>query len=576
MTIAYAEVTNRMARLSSLSITNYRSIGPRLEIQFPDRAPLILLGENNAGKSNIIGALQLLLGPFWPSHHEPDDNDFHRRETGRSIEIMGRFDDADLFGHRYESVTWRYSPNDEDPIFYKGAPGPYDHPYGFISGPDRDSCTCIVIEAERNLKYQLSYSSKWTFLSRLMHRFHGALRDQPDIREELERAFSQIKTSFRRLPEFQQFSQNLQDHFTQLVGSMTHRLDIDFEAYNPANFFHALDLHASEGGQPRTIAEMGTGEQQILAMAFAHAFARAFHGGIILVIEEPEAHLHPLAQQWLAEQLEDMCSDGLQILITTHSPAFVNVMNLNGIVVVRKEVGASVAVQKTVDDLVAHCVATGAPAARTTAETILPFYTSNATRTILEGFFAKAVVLVEGPTESLSLPIYLAKVGFETARDGVSIIGVQGKGNLAKWRRLFTCYGIPCYIIFDNDPDDDGPGSKRRDALSAVGIHGNDAEAFIGTDDWLIEAATAVFGTDFETSLRAAFPSYTQLETQAAEEGVDSKPFKARYVAENLEVNASAGWERIRQLAARIRALLPAALPNDEPELQLPDDDIPF
>jgi putative ATP-dependent endonuclease of the OLD family len=57
----------------------------------------------------------------------------------------------------------------------------------------------------------------------------------------------------------------------------------------------------------------------VLALVFAHAYARAFYGGIVLVIEEPEAHFHPLAQEWLGRKIRDMTRDGLQIILTTHS-----------------------------------------------------------------------------------------------------------------------------------------------------------------------------------------------------------------------------------------------------------------
>jgi predicted ATPase len=68
--------------------------------------------------------------------------------------------------------------------------------------------------------------------------------------------------------------------------------------------------------------ELGTGEQQVLAISFAHAYAGSFRTGFILAIEEPEAHLHPLAQAWLAEKIHEMCADGLQIILTTHSPPY--------------------------------------------------------------------------------------------------------------------------------------------------------------------------------------------------------------------------------------------------------------
>ena len=74
----------------------------------------------------------------------------------------------------------------------------------------------------------------------------------------------------------------------------------------------------------------------MLAIAFAHAYAQAFHGGIFLIIEEPEAHLHPIMQRWLSRRIHSMSSEGLQILITTHSPAFVDLLNLEGLVLARR------------------------------------------------------------------------------------------------------------------------------------------------------------------------------------------------------------------------------------------------
>ena len=44
--------------------------------------------------------------------------------------------------------------------------------------------------------------------------------------------------------------------------------------------------------------ELGTGQSQVLALAFAYAYAMAYgqSEGTVLVIDEPEANLHPLAQ----------------------------------------------------------------------------------------------------------------------------------------------------------------------------------------------------------------------------------------------------------------------------------------
>jgi putative ATP-dependent endonuclease of OLD family len=98
----------------------------------------------------------------------------------------------------------------------------------------------IVLEAERNLRYQLSYASKFTYLSRLMHLFHKSLSQHQETRAHLEDLFTQIKTSFQGIPELGAFTGQLRAQLEDLIGGMTHRLEVDFEAYNPVNFFHAL------------------------------------------------------------------------------------------------------------------------------------------------------------------------------------------------------------------------------------------------------------------------------------------------------------------------------------------------
>ena len=537
-----------MARITQLSVKGYRSISEWVEIKFPAGRPLVLLGENNAGKSNIVRALNLLLGQFSPAYYDPEDHDFYGRDRQTEIQIAATFDDYELLGDKWSEIHWHYNEALDQASTFRGVSPSTTK--SFVSNADRDSCACMLIEADRNLRYQLSYRSKFTFLSRLMHRFHRSLMTQERIKEELEVLFENTKAAFKRLPEFRAFADRLQEELTNLVSSMTYKLEVDFEAYNPVNFFHALDLHASEGGQPRTLDEMGTGEQQVLAIAFAHAYAKSFHTGVLLVIEEPEAHLHPLAQDWLAQRLSDLCADGLQLVITTHSPSFVEILNLEGLALVRKNDRGTSITQIDRDFLVSTCVASGVPDGTIDTDNVLPFYAANVTKEILEGFFAKTVVLVEGLTESLALPIYLSAVGLDTPKEGIAVIPVHGKGNLAKWNRLFSAFDIPCFVVFDNDVStEDQNGSRRSDALLAVGINNSDEhDTYISSTDWIISNEFSIFASGFETILRAAFPAYGALEDEARQNGVESKPLIARYVAVRLTVDDAPGWTKVREL----------------------------
>ncbi|WP_448601366.1 ATP-dependent nuclease [Thermoflexus hugenholtzii] len=548
-----------MARIRKLMIEGYRSIGERVEIVFPPGQPVVLVGENNAGKSNIVRALELVLGPSWPGNHEPEDHEFFSRDRSRPIQIEIEFDPNEPFGvSRCNRLVWRYNPATSEPVYFRGIDGKGRERY--VSNEDRDTCMCIVVEAERNLRRELSYASKWTFLSRLMHRFHRALTKNEAVRDDLKALFDEVKQKFHQIPEFSEFVARLQGELEDLIASMPHRLEVDFEAYNPVNFFHALRLQATEGNEPRTLEEMGTGEQQVLALAFAYAYAKAFHRGIVLVIEEPEAHLHPLAQQWLAQRLRSRCSEGLQVLITTHSPAFISVEGLEGLVLVYKENGSTRVRQLTRGELVRKCIDLGAPVGRVTEDNILPFYAANATTELLSGFFARVVVLVEGPTEALALPVLLAKRGLQVEKEGIGIVSVGGKGNLAKWYRLYKAYGIPCYIVFDNDPRDDPDAKKREDALRTVGIKQTAIDRLVCKEDWIVGEQYTIFGQDFESTMRFSFMAYAELEGQAKQQGVEAKPFIARWVAERLDPNSSdPGWQKVDEMVAKLRNLARAS-----------------
>jgi putative ATP-dependent endonuclease of the OLD family len=548
-----------MPTLTKLIVRGYRSVKGPLTLRVPPGLPLVLLGENNAGKSNLVRAFSMVLGHSYTGNHDPEDHEFFGRDRREEIEIVARFAPTDPLDGGYTEAIWSYGVEKENEASLLVGPSSYPGKrYDFMRNDTKSSCVCFVVEADRSLGWHLSYTSKFTFLSRLMHEFHKALTEEPDVKAELEDLFAQIKRRFDSVQRFATFSDTLKDQLSGFAGPMTHRLEVDFQAYNPVNFFHALRLHATDGEQPRSLEELGTGEHQILALSFAYAFATTFHRGMVLIIEEPEAHLHPLAQQWLASRVRQMCEGGLQIVLTTHSPHFISILGLEGIALVRKGASGTTVAQLNRAELVGHCVASGVPSARITPENVLPFYTAVATPQILEGFFAKVVVLVEGPSEALALPAYLTRCKVVPSRDGVAVIPVGGKGNLGKWHRLFTAYGIPTYVVFDNDGRRDDPsGDKRRDALRAVGVPEEECTTVVEGNEWHVRERFMVFGQNFEEALREAIPEYSQAEAEARAQGVEAKPFVARWVAERIRPGESPGRTNLREFAEAIRALLP-------------------
>jgi putative ATP-dependent endonuclease of OLD family len=125
----------------------------------------------------------------------------------------------DFLGGRYTKIRWMYDPDQKEPGRNRG----FD---GFIGGDDRDSCVCVVLVAERNLAYQLSYSSKFTLLSKLMHNFPKALTGSAETKAELEALSVQIKKKFGEIPEFAEFTTELRSQLADLISTMTHGLEV--------------------------------------------------------------------------------------------------------------------------------------------------------------------------------------------------------------------------------------------------------------------------------------------------------------------------------------------------------------
>jgi putative ATP-dependent endonuclease of OLD family len=471
-----------MPRLKQITIEGFRSISEQVVINFPENKPVVLIGENNSGKSNIIRAIELMFGEFHPKYKRLEDYDHYKRDTNNQVIIeasvtgfsarLGRSSEFSCGGFKFQAQKGKENN-------FNAIQAEDGRENMYVSTNLREELLCIVVNSEQNLNFQLSYSSKYTLLSKVTKAFHDKLTDDKDRVEKLKGFFESIKTTFMEVKEFNVFSENMSSIANTVLSNMTHALAFDFSAYDPSNYFKTLRVHPTEDGETRAYEELGTGQQQILALSFAHAYAKSFLGqGLLFILDEPEAHLHPLAQKWLAKKMFKMAEDGLQIILTTHSPYFVDLNYIEGINLIRKDSETTLNINQNATTLYNHCLKTASNPHKTKEETIVPFYANNSTSHILSGFFANKIVLVEGPTEELALPIYFEKLGFDPTEFGIEIIGVGGKGNLAKWWRLFTLYQIPTFICFDNDyKKDDEKGFKRKDALSHTHLQATQANA---------------------------------------------------------------------------------------------------
>lgn len=561
-------------RIRSLTIANLRSIGTAVRIDFPDDGPLVLLGENNAGKSNIARAIDMVFGERWPGTIALEDHDFHDRDSdGIAVTIHASIVDLPCpyacSGH-VTHIRWIYDRQNPQPngdaVNYTMSCSACNRT--FMNRQARASLFSMNIEADRRLTYQLSYSSKFTLLSRLMHRFHERLVADPERKARLEDVFGSLVKEFSGVPEFMDFRALLAHTAADLGQNLNYRLDIDFSAYDPSNFFRSLRVHPSLGDDVRSFDELGTGQEQILALAFSLAYAKAFgqSDGLVLVVDEPESHLHPLAQQWLASRLNHLATDGLQVVVTTHSPHFVDLNRPENLVVVRKpDGGATEAIQLSRQKLVEHLISRGADPGRTSVDSVGAFYEAAATPELRGALFSRVCVLVEGPTEALALPQLLRQQGFDALRSGVAFVSAEGIGNIAKWARFYSALEIPTYCIFDTDSNKSGADAqvllaKRRDLLAAIEVEGDRAESWgLSPEPLWVGPTYATMDPNFENAMSDMFGSpWDEAYLSAADVvGEQSKPLRARYAASNMKLNPeSVGCATLTELAQALRILV--------------------
>jgi putative ATP-dependent endonuclease of OLD family len=186
---------------------------------------------------------------------------------------------------------------------------------------------------------------------------------------------------------------------------------------------------------------------------------------LVLAIEEPEVYQHPNRQRHLAKiflQLASGITPGVaektQVIYATHSPLFVGLDRFNQIRLLRKsDNGAgkpriTTVVGATLDKVAGKVwEADGSKGDPFTGATLVKRLHSIITPLVNEGFFADAVVLVEGDDD------YAAVIGAARAMNkdlesiGVSVIPVNGKRSMDRPAIIFQEFGIPVYLLWDSD-----------------------------------------------------------------------------------------------------------------------------
>lgn len=195
---------------------------------------------------------------------------------------------------------------------------------------------------------------------------------------------------------------------------------------------------------------------------------------LILAIEEPELYLHPLRCRYLSKLLTDLsvketATGKNQILYATHSPFFVDLYKFDQIRFIRKQklpgcecansIATQYSLQQAAKDL---SQITNLKEKLFTKESFrahaLPLMDTIAN----EGFFADAVVVVEGFGDMGALWAMQDIMKKDWHSLGIAIIPARGKNNIDRPVVIFRGFQIPNYFIFDADSRYKGKNEEKE------------------------------------------------------------------------------------------------------------------
>lgn len=554
--------------ISKIAIENFRLFGSGAKaFTLPLNPGLTaLVGENDAGKTAVIDAIRLVLGTRDQELLRIDTADFHQPvgEQSRADQILIRLQfreltlaDRGAFAEylTYEQagseadttliITWVVKRNTKDnssrrtlaPEWRTGANG--DGP--LLDFGARSLLTATYLRPLRDAERAMG-SGRGSRLSQILQHtreikstgigFDSKTNPNPDPRtlsvlglgDYASFLFGEsegIKSAHKRLNddylEPLSFANDLLRARIGVSGAQD-------DALRLRQLLEKLELVLAGATDAASIHSRGLGSNNLLFMACELLLLATESDGFpLLLIEEPEAHLHPQRQvrlmSFLQAQAAQRRSDGqqIQIIVTTHSPNLTSELKLENLALIEG----------------AHAFPLGEGYTQL-SKNDYRFLERFLDVTKANLFFARAVLIVEGDAENILVPALARLLGRDFRRYGVSVVNVGGVG-LGRYARIFLRkdpvadgeINIPIACVADMDvmPDNapwivgklapgdtipDRPPSKRQWRVKQdfpgteleelrqsrrEKASGQKVATFVA-DEWTLEFDLAYFGLD--------------------------------------------------------------------------------
>ena len=472
-----------MMRITRIVIDNYKSI-KHIDINLSSKVNAFI-GENSVGKSNILSAIEWMLGPVYPSFNNFSREDYYKGDVTLRVSITVYFDDGN-----YLQLTnkWydRYQ-NEKSGLNING---------GYVTDDVRQKYTSAFIGADRKVNDNPA-SNRWTLLGRLLRdineRFAAETMIDPISGEQLSKS-DYFKRNMETMRDNVLFSvedddgNNMMEQFVNILRTETASqlgrepsdFNVDLNMYDPWNLFRTLQIMVNEEDTGLTFraSELGMGVQASITIAILKAYSKLkLNNNTPIIIDEPELFLHPQGRRNFYKIISELADSGTQVILTTHSSEFISLARFDEIFVVRKNKEKGTYIRNADPQRFLEDLKQRHPQVKTNTSDLMLEYlnayegTGDSQRAS-EAMFARKAILVEGESEVLILPYFFDLLGYNYIRKGITIVRCGGKSEIDRFYRLYSEFGIPCFIVFDGDYQNLGSGDEKSTIDKNKGILG--------------------------------------------------------------------------------------------------------
>ena len=455
--------------ISQISIKNFRSIK---ELTFEPNNLVALIGPNSSGKTNVLKAIDLVLGEGWTTKTTVARELFNDPRQKITIEIDLS---NDIEWNYYSTqvmvnkitLEMNHQPLSCEVRLWSNYPDDNRGNGYYMNNEFKKALHFIYIPSERSLKNELRVS-KWTMLGKMMklvyenyiaHYGDNEQKLKEEFKEKMSQAKNFLENDFSEEITFKKFVDTFKTKCKRNSLGLASDFNPSLDIYNLNWFYKTLQVHVKEDLPDKHFdsEEVGAGMQNLLMISIFQTYSELMGGKVIFGIEEPEIYLYPQAQRSLYKSFIEL-SEHTQIIYTTHNPNFVNAQTADDMFLLRRD--ASLGTFKLQKD---NYFSTENASNDEMRHKIYTHF--NPERNEL--FFAKKVLFVEGDSDKiLFTTLCEEKWDIDLDKLGISVIACGGKGGVNYFLGVCKLIGFEDYFaIWDEDPNDENY-NPEKDFLS--------------------------------------------------------------------------------------------------------------